>query len=170
MRDSWGKGNWIHTKGTGLSLNWPSRILTTTGALWTQKVEQGDKELRLKPNREEAQRSLTQVWSRRESLLLSGTVLGARDPMAMRQTRSLTLCSSKGITHTRFFVWREKRNQNRGRGRRARSRKGITKARGSMLTSRAEVPLSPEKADSDSGHVSSSQSRRRCNIPWRGPA
>lgn len=113
MRDSWGKGNWIHTKGTGLSLNWPSRILTTTGALWAQKVEQGDKELRLKPNREEAQRSLTQVWSRRESLLLSGTVLGDRDPMAMRQTRSLTLCSSKGITHTRF-LYEEKKETRTG--------------------------------------------------------
>jgi len=35
--------------------------------------------------------------------------------MAMRQTRSLTLCSSKGITHTRF-LYEEKKETRTGEG------------------------------------------------------
>ena len=79
--------------------------------------------------------------------MLSGTVLGAGDPMANETDKVLNLVQLKSNHTHKVFVWREKRNQNRRRGRRARSRKGITRARGSMLTPRAEVPLSPEKAE-----------------------
>lgn len=66
--------------------------------------------------------------------MLSGTVLGAGDPMASEIDKVLNLAQLKRNHTHKDFVWREKRNQNRGRGRRARSRKGITKARGSRLT------------------------------------
>ena len=168
MGDSWRKRNCIHTKGTGLSLNWLSRIPTTTGALRAQKG-MGDEEWDWSLT-EQRLRGSWLKFAQGENLCFWQTlfeVLGT--PWRVRQTRSLTFCSSKGITHTRF-LYGEKRNQNRWKGRRARSRKGITKARGSMLTPRAEVPVSPEKADGDLGHVSGSQRRRWCNIPWRGPA
>lgn len=101
--------------------------------------------------------------------MLADTVRGAGDPMESETDKGLNLVQLRR-NHTHKGLYAEKRNQIRGRGRRARSRKGITKARGSMLAPRAEVPLSPEKADGDLGHVSGSQRRRWCNIPWRGPA
>lgn len=63
-----------------------------------------------------------------------------------------------------FFGMLRKGNQNRGR------EEVPQREKGSMTTSRAEIPLPPKKEDSTSEPGSGSQCRRGCRLLWRGPA
>ena len=63
-----------------------------------------------------------------------------------------------------------KKKSEQGKGQKGQKQERYHKSKKKQVNSWAEVPLSPVKADSDSGHVSGSQRRRLCNVPWRGPA